>query len=40
VLEYVLPSDKEEAVALCGRLLRDVYEMRADDELIVRLATK
>jgi hypothetical protein len=33
VLTYRLPRDEATTIALCGRLLREVYEMRDDDEL-------
>jgi len=33
VLTYKLPRDEATTIALCGRLLREVYEMRDDDEL-------
>ncbi len=34
VLEYALPRDQSKTIALCGRLLREIYEMREDDELV------
>ena len=34
MLSYALPRDEAAAIALCGRLLAEVYEMREDDELI------
>jgi len=39
VLEYALPSDAAKTIALCGRLLREIYEMK-DDELIFSFHTK
>lgn len=33
-LEYALPSEEGKTIALCGRLLREIYEMREDDELV------
>jgi hypothetical protein len=34
VLGYALPRDDAKTIALCGRLLREIYEMREDDELV------
>lgn len=33
ILNYVLPRDQALAVSVCGRLLREAYQTRAEDEL-------
>lgn len=33
ILNYVLPRDQALTISLCGRLLGEVYDMRAEDEL-------
>jgi hypothetical protein len=33
ILDYVLPRDPALTVSLCSRLLREIYQMRAEDEL-------
>ena len=35
-LAYALSRDGAKTIALCGRLLVEVYEMREDDELVFR----
>jgi hypothetical protein len=39
-LAYALPRDEAGTVALCSRLLSEVYEMREDDELVFSFQKK
>ncbi len=40
ILNYVLPRDQALTVSLCGRLLGEVYDMRAEDELRFQFSPK
>ena len=40
VLAYELPRDEARTIALCGRLLREVFEMREDDQLVFNFRAK